>query len=383
MIMMDISAVIPAYNAEAYIERAIVSIVNQCDPVHEIIVVDDGSTDQTESVIYKLKQKHKFIKFLKQRNAGASAARNHGISIAEGDWVLLLDADDECDSTLIRQYKAQIYEGQYSAIYSDFVQIDETGHKISDTFFGQRLLGRAGFCQMLLRNPIISPSGSIIHKSVFNELEGFDTTIKYVEDVDFWLRLLLNGNNIGHVCEPLSFIRRHSTNTTANIESTRQGEKRLLDKFGLAVLKETIYERSSPIAHNHLDFVNFLIRFEKWQEAEQLLETVQIESSNDKYVSYLFVKALVALQLDKFKVAKELYLSIIELNNTHGAALNNLGVLYAQNNELDKARRTFKLALQYYPGYQDAANNIEQLDTETSTFLFTKRELRKSLLRYS
>lgn len=381
--MMNISVVIPAYNAEVYIERAIVSIINQSDSVHEIIVVDDGSTDQTESLINKLKQKYGCIKFFKQKNAGASAARNHGISKAEGDWVLLLDADDECDSTLIRQYKAKICQGQYSAIYSDFVQIDELGQKISDTFSGQQLLGRAGFCQMLLRNPIISPSGSIIHKSVFYELEGFDTTIKYVEDVDFWLRVLLNGNNIGHVCEPLSFIRRHSNNTTANIESTRQGEKRLLDKFGLGVIKETIYERNYTINHNHLDYVNFLIRFEKWPEAERLLETVQIEASDDKYGAYLFVKALVALQVEKFEVAKELYLTIIKWNNTHGAALNNIGVLYAENNELDKARESFKLALQYYPGYLDAAYNLEQLDTETPIFRFTKRELRKSLLKYS
>lgn len=380
---MNISAVIPAYNAEAYIERAIVSIVNQSDSVHEIIVVDDGSTDQTESVIHKLRRKYGYIKFFKQENAGASAARNLGISKAEGDWVLLLDADDECAPTLIRQYKAKIGEGQYSAIYSDFVQIDETGQKISDIFSGQQLSGREGFCQMLLRNPIISPSGSIIYKSVFHELEGFDTTIKYVEDVDLWLRLLLNNNNIGHVCEPLSFIRRHSNNTTANIESTRQGEKRLLDKFGLAVIKETIYDRSYTVEHNHLDYVNFLIRFEKWQEAEQLLETIQIEASNDKYGSYLFVKALVALQIEKFEVAKELYLTVIKWNDTHGAALNNVGVLYAKNNEPEKARESLQLALQYYPGYLDATYNLEQLDAVNPIFRFTKRELRKSLLRYS
>lgn len=382
---MKISAVIPAYNAEEYIERSVASLVRQSQTLHEIIIIDDGSSDDTVKIVKALQRTYEHIVLLQQANQGASAARNTGLNNAQGDWILFLDADDECAPTLIETYTRFLQENpaRYCAVYSQALQVDERGEAISGIFSGYDLHGQEGFVQMLLRNPIISPSGSLVKKTILDEMNGFDTSIKYVEDVDFWLRLLLNGNNIGHVCEPLSFIRRHSSNTTANIESTRHGEKRLLDKFGLGVIKETIYERRYTIDHNHLDYVNFLIRFEKWPEAEQLLETVQIEASDDKYGSYLFVKALVALQVGKYEVAKDLYLAIIKWNNTHGAALNNIGVLYAENNELEKARESFKLALQYYPGYLDAAYNLEQLDTETPIFRFTKRELRKSLLRYS
>lgn len=382
---MKISAVIPAYNAEEYIEKSISSLIRQSQTLHEIIIIDDGSSDDTVKIVKALQRTYEHIVLLQQANQGASAARNTGLNNAQGDWVLFLDADDECAPTLIETYTRFLQENpaRYCAVYSQALQVDERGEAISGIFNGYDLHGQEGFVQMLLRNPIISPSGSLVKKAILDEMNGFDTSIKYVEDVDFWLRVLLNGNNIGHVCEPLSFIRRHSNNTTSNIESTRQGEKRLLDKFGLGVIKETIYERNYAIDHNHLDYVNFLIRFEKWPEAEQLLETVHIEASDDKYGSYLFVKALVALQVGKYEVAKDLYLAIIKWNNTHGAALNNIGVLYAKNNEVEKARESLQLALQYYPGYLDAAYNLEQLDTETPMFRFTKRELRKSLLRYS
>lgn len=380
---MNISAVIPAYNAEQYIEKAVISIVNQLEPVKEIIIVDDGSTDQTIDVILKLREKYKYIKLFQQPNGGASAARNNGISKAIGDWVLLLDADDECDATLIQQYKEKICDEKYAAIYSEFVQIDESGQKISDTFSGHELIGQEGFCQMFLRNPIISPSASIILKSAYHQLDGFDTSIKYVEDVDFWLRLLLNGMNIGYVSQPLSFIRRHSNNTTANIESTRQGEKRLLDKFGLSVLKENVYARNNTIEDNHLDYISFLIRYEKWQEAKELLTTLQIESLHRKYNSYLFIKALVALHFEQYSLAKELYTSIIASNEYHGAALNNVGVLYAMNGEFKKAKNLLLAALNHYPEYMDAAINLEQLDVENPDYRFTKRELRKNLLRYT
>ncbi|MCR8660523.1 glycosyltransferase family 2 protein [Paenibacillus endoradicis] len=380
---MNISAVIPAYNAEHYIEKAVLSIVNQTDPVHEIIIVDDGSNDRTVDIVNRLQQQYKYIQLFQQTNAGASAARNNGISKASGNWILLLDADDECDADLIRKYNEKINEEKYAAIYSGFVQINETGEQISDTISGYELLGEEGFCQMFLRNPIISPSSSVIKKSVFYQLEGFDTTIKYVEDVDYWLRILLNGMNIGYISQPLSFIRRHLNNTTANINSTREGEKRLLNKFGLPALQKAVYARKYAVEDNHLDYISFLMRYEKWQEAKQLLATLNIESSHSRYVSYLFTKALVALHFEEYLVAQEIYLSVITRDATHGAALNNIGVLYAMNGQLEDARELLQQAFQHFPEYMDAKHNIEQLDVENPIYRFTKRELRKNLLRYS
>ena len=87
-----ISIIIPAYNQEKYIERCIQSAINQTQPALEIIVVNDGSTDNTLKIIEGYKDK---IRIISQKNGGVSSARNKAIENAIGDWILLLDSDDE------------------------------------------------------------------------------------------------------------------------------------------------------------------------------------------------------------------------------------------------------------------------------------------------
>ncbi len=89
---ITVSAVIPAYNAAKYVERAIESVLAQTRKADEIIVVDDGSTDNTADVVRQFGDK---VKFIRQENAGASVARNTGIEAATSEWISFLDADDE------------------------------------------------------------------------------------------------------------------------------------------------------------------------------------------------------------------------------------------------------------------------------------------------
>ncbi|MHC5139531.1 MAG: glycosyltransferase family 2 protein, partial [Planctomycetota bacterium] len=89
---LTISAVIPAYNAAKYIARSIDSVLAQTHPVDEIVIVDDGSTDNTAAIIKDYGDK---VRYIHQPNAGVSAARNTGIEAATGNWIAFLDADDE------------------------------------------------------------------------------------------------------------------------------------------------------------------------------------------------------------------------------------------------------------------------------------------------
>lgn len=381
--MMNISVVIPAYNAELYIEKSIDSLIIQTKAVREIIVVDDGSKDKTLSIINDLMIKDARIKVFQQQNSGASAARNRGIAEATGEWILFLDADDLCDKLLIESYENYLATHDVDAIYSQFIQIDEHDLKISDVIEGKALVEDEGFCQMFLRNPIIAPSGSLVKKASLLKLNAFDTSIRYVEDVDFWLRLLLAGGTIGYVEKPLSFIRRHRNNTTNTLATTNTGEQTLLNKYGLILIKEKLYSRNFPLYKNHLDYANFLIRYHQDLEALDVLNTININKSDEDYITYLFTKGIVHLNLEAFAIARQVFTEIILIDASHGAALNNLGVLCALEAKDHEAHTYFTKALKYFPGYLDATQNLQVLATKFGEYKTTKRELRKNLLRYS
>ena len=91
---ITVSCVIPAYNAERYIDRALASVIEQSRPPEEIIVVDDGSTDGTADVLASYGSR---LRVVRQANAGPAAARNRGIEMAAGELICFQDADDEWD----------------------------------------------------------------------------------------------------------------------------------------------------------------------------------------------------------------------------------------------------------------------------------------------
>ncbi|MFB5085886.1 glycosyltransferase [Psychrobacillus sp. PGGUH221] len=383
--MCKISVVIPAFNAEAYIEESIESILKQTVKVNEIIVVDDGSMDRTRDIVKNIQNKHPEVFLYTQENAGASAARNIGISKATGNWILLLDADDQCAETLVKNYLGKIQDDNYVAVYTDFIQINESSGIISGVLAGQELNGNDGFCKMLIRNPIISPSGSLVKKSVFEEINGFDIKLNYGEDVDFWLQLLDNGFNIGHIAEPLIYIRRHNSNTTANIQITNVGEKNLLNKFSIPTIREKIYSRECPLEDNHLDFANLLIRSDKWKEADKLLRSIHIEYNNDRYINFLFLQSIIAINFKEFKLAMKFNEEILKKKPQHGAAMNNLAVLYSFDRNMELAKELLNKALRQNANYLDAQHNLAILSNEqveNNRLKFTSRELRETLLHY-
>ncbi|MGE7090245.1 glycosyltransferase [Lysinibacillus sp. NPDC048646] len=387
--MHSISVVIPTFNAEKFIEKSIMCILNQTVKIDEIIIIDDCSSDQTCEVVKDLLKEHSTIKLVEQKvNQGASSARNQGIHEATGDWILFLDADDECSEVLVETYVAKINEVRedISVIYTAYYQIDEHSHVISSQLSGKRLSAIEGFCDILIRNPIISPSGVLVNKKRLHELHGFNTQIKYVEDVDLWVRLLDNNYSIEYINKPLSFIRRHSNNTTSSMSTSHNAEKLIMDQYGLDYIKEKLYKRSYTMEKNSLDFALFLIRYKQWKQCEKLLENTRVLEDSSHYVTYCFLKSIVYIEDKRFNEALAEYEKILVADVTHGAALNNSGVIYAMNGNKEKAITNMEQAMVLFPGYLDAQHNkmlIENGETDKSLYRFTLRELRPVLLSYS
>jgi len=166
------------------LERALDSVLRQTLAADEIIVVDDGSTDNTAST---LKSFHPEAKLIQQDNLGVSAARNTGISAARHDWIALLDSDDVWhENKLERQITALNNAPEYLICHSDEIWI-RNGVRVNQMNKHKKAGGH--IFQHCLPLCAISPSAVMIHRSLFDEIGLFDENLPACEDYELWLRI--------------------------------------------------------------------------------------------------------------------------------------------------------------------------------------------------
>lgn len=225
-----VSVVIPAHNAARFLPEAIESVLQQTCPVHEIIVVDDGSTDDTEHVISALGNN---VTYIRQANAGVSAARNRGISIASGELIAFLDADDRwLPEKTARQLQIFIDNPRAGLVATDRADIDTHGNLLLDSLFKKQGLyplfaGLNGqpipaALSRLVQVNFIPTSSVMVRKAALEKVGGFDTSIRYGEDLELWVRLAIEYDIIC-LADVLIHYRQHGNN------ATQATEKLLLD----------------------------------------------------------------------------------------------------------------------------------------------------------
>ena len=182
---MKISVIIPSYDRAHLLQRAIGSVLAQTFQPHELIIVDDNSTDGTQAVLDQYEGQVKLI--TNSENRGVSYSRNVGIQAAEGDWIAFLDSDDEWDP---RKLEAQVaYHRSHPHI--SISQCDEIwirkGVRVNPMDKHAKKGGWIfGAC---LPRCIVSPSAVIIHREVFDQIGLFDESLPACEDYDLWLRI--------------------------------------------------------------------------------------------------------------------------------------------------------------------------------------------------
>ena len=180
---MNISVIIPTFNRKETLKRAIQSVVMQSYTPYEIIVIDDGSNDGTKEW---LKDNFPNVKYIYQMNSGVSSARNKGIKFARGDWIALLDSDDEW---LPSKLKDQAYEIELNPA-AKFLHTNEiwirNGVRVNQMKKHKKYGGY--IFEKCLDMCRISPSSVLIKKDIFEKIGMFDETLKVCEDYDLWLR---------------------------------------------------------------------------------------------------------------------------------------------------------------------------------------------------
>jgi glycosyltransferase involved in cell wall biosynthesis len=200
--MKTVSVIIPVYNGEQYIQSTVDAIFQQTYPIHEVIIVDDGSTDRTWSVVQKLIHTSTKIIFLKQKNAGPASARNTGIRQSTGEYIAFCDADDVWVPEKIEKQMKVFEHTNASLVFSGIRYIGlQTGELLPDNDVSVKKLFQKNY---------IPNSSVVLHRSIIDSVGLINESKIFfaVEDYQYWLRIATNHVIFG-IPEPLVQYRVH------------------------------------------------------------------------------------------------------------------------------------------------------------------------------
>jgi hypothetical protein len=231
--MTMVSIIIPAYNQGHYLGEAIQSALSQTYQDFEVLVIDDGSTDNTAEIARSFSDPR--IQYIYQDNRGLSGARNTGVRHARGEYITYLDSDDqflpEKLELLIAEFEA---DPRLGLVAGQAIPIDELGRRVG-RIFSTPLVADPG--QLLLGNPL--HVGSVLIRHEWQAKTGyFDEGLRSYEDWDMWLRMLRLGCRMGWIDQPVSLYRFHRA------QMTRLGNQMTIATF--AVLDKALADPHLP-----------------------------------------------------------------------------------------------------------------------------------------
>lgn len=246
------SIIIPTYNREKIIQKTIESVIIQSYDDWEILVIDDGSKDNTKKVVEQCMQRDKRIKYIYQNNAERSVARNNGIKHALGDWICFLDSDDAFKKNHLETIHERIKINQKE---KNRVSFYVTGQETINTITGEKTILNNKIPNkdkpFFFANGSIVPGRVCISKKVL-EKHKFDESIVIVEDADLWFRLSCH-YQCEYIDEPTFTYYVHdnnSINIRNNVYKTRldgllktfnKPEKKFLTKFQIQLILSNCY----------------------------------------------------------------------------------------------------------------------------------------------
>ncbi|MCA1320828.1 glycosyltransferase family 2 protein [Bacillus tianshenii] len=284
--MRDVTVVIPLYNKEKYIIRAVRSVLEQTVQNFEIVIVDDGSTDNSYDRAADIADPR--IRIIQQKNMGASAARNKGIEVAKNELIAFLDADDEWKPTFLETVYRLIEKFPEAGAYATAYQIKlQSGRKIIPRFEQIPPAPWEGLLEQYYRNvlkdlPIIS-SAVIIPKKIFEKAGHFPIDNQLGEDQDMWFRISLH-YPIAYSHTNQATYYRGLPNSMCTILHTSRPYP-IIDTIKEAIEKkevEATHELKEYLVKLELDYAERLIRTNRLEEGLSLVKGLETNRYNGK-----------------------------------------------------------------------------------------------------
>ena len=230
-----VSVIIPSYQCDRYVAEAVGSVLIQSGCTFEILVIDDGSTDHTANVIDTLvsaqSQRNKgMIQYVFQDNQGVCAARNHGLRLAKGEFVVFLDADDYFLPSKLRLQVAVFDQNpSLGIVHTGWLRVDQDGHEIRSVNPWENIPYLT--LKSWIRYKPVLPSAMMFRREWLEKVGGFDQTYQVAEDVELVLRLSLAGCQSAWLRAVTVADRQHPTNTMKNGLVQSRDVQRLMEQF--------------------------------------------------------------------------------------------------------------------------------------------------------
>ena len=282
---VKISVIMSVYNSEKWLKKSILSILNQTYSDFEFIIVNDGSTDNSLSIIKSLQKSDKRIKLINQHNTGLTKSLNRAISISKGNLIARIDADDiSLPTRLMSQFKLMSCNDKIGLCYTNYTEIDEMGEKIRNlnlTFSFNKI-------KKNLSNGInVIPHSSVMYrKSIFSKLGGYRERFIKSQDIDLWLRMMTITKFSLIKGPPKVLIRRHNQSITykefdlysyISVLSFMIRKNSLIDPVSLS---EKEYKVFFNWIISFLDSTNELLKKSKIDQIKQLINIKDIKIFN-------------------------------------------------------------------------------------------------------
>lgn len=291
---MHFSVIIPLFNKERHISRAISSVIHQTVKDFEIIIVNDGSTDSSIEKVLNFSDSR--IKLINQTNAGVSAARNRGISMANNEYICFLDADDAWKEDFLENIVVLVKNFPQVGAYATGYEIIQSSNKkaISKRIGNLKNgVGVINYFKESMDSPLISASSIMIPKFTFSKVGAFKEYLKRGEDLEMWMRIALNFEiaYTNKVCATYFMDSdNRSINSTYDLSSAFIGyvEEILENEYDLSIEKK--YFKEYMISRIIVK-ARYFIKCKESKKARKLLLKYKYTKYNKKKIIKAFVKS--------------------------------------------------------------------------------------------
>jgi len=225
---LKVSIITPTYNRADFLPVAIESVQAQSFPDWEMLIVDDGSTDNTAELVNRYSAQDSRIRYFQQPNQGQSVARNHALGEARGEFICFLDSDNAwLPDKLEKQLAVFQQEPDVDIVYGDCITINEQGDEISRANM-KRHSGRITL--HLLKDNCVSMNTTMIRRRCFDEMGGFDEGDRLAEDYELWLRFSTRFR-FHYIPEYLAYYRVMENQLSSDKQARFQANEAILTEF--------------------------------------------------------------------------------------------------------------------------------------------------------